>query len=187
MAKYSWLPKSVNRARRILGRIINKKELPAYTYRFDTRSPATIRATGFQPWNGAGGVSMMEHVLGSYGAGHARAGQLTKYDSQWVSTCGYGMLKRIDPTFAMQILNTNLYKIDTAVASQTGVFFDVNDVFDKAGVDRPFSTQREWCKLGGIDQAAVVETMTGATYSAQLTMPGGIAPDEHLLTGWQAF
>ena len=130
---------------------------------------------------------MMEHVNGAYAPGHAQAGQMTKHDSQWVSTCAYGMLKVIDPTFAQQILTTNVYKIDSAVALLTGAFFDVNDVFDKSGVDRPFSTQREWCKLGGIDQAAVIETMTGANYAGQLVMPGGVAPDEGLLQGWQGF
>lgn len=187
MTKYSWLPKGVNRTRRIVGRIINRKELPAFVYRFDQRSPQLIRATGFQPWNGAGGISMIEHVNNAYAAGHPQAGQQTKYDSQYVSTGAYGILKKIDPTFAQQVLQTNLYKIDTALALQTGVFFDANDVFDRAGVDRPYSTQREWIKVGGIDQAAVIETMTGANYAAQLAMPGGIAPDEHLLQGWQQF
>ncbi len=187
MAKHSWLPKAVNRKRRILGRIINRKELPAFVYRFDSRAPAAIRATGFQPWNGAGGISMMEHVNNAYATGHAQAGQQTKYDSQFVSTGAYGILKHIDPTFAQQVLQTNLYKIDAAVALQTGVFFDANDTFDRAGVNRPYSTQREWIKVGGIDQAAVLETMTGANYAGQLAMPGGTAPDEDALAGWQAF
>ena len=186
MAKYGWLPESVNRKRRILGRLINKKELPAFVYRFDSRSPQTIRATGFQPWNGAGGVSMIEHVNNAFASG-ARQGQVAKYDSQFVSTCAYGMLKQIDPTFAQQVMNTNLYKIDTAVALLTGPFMDANDVFDRAGINRPYSTQREWIKQGGIDQAAVIETMTGANYAQQLQMPGGIAPDEGQLQGWAAF
>lgn len=130
---------------------------------------------------------MMEHVNNAYAAGHQQAGQQTKYDSQYVSTGAYGMLKKLDPTFAQQVYNTNVYKIDTAIALQTGVFFDANSVFDKAGVDRPYSTQREWIKQGGIDQAAVIETMTGRNYAEQLQMPGGVAPDEHLLVGWQQF
>jgi hypothetical protein len=130
---------------------------------------------------------MMEHVNNAYPVGHAQAGQQTKYDSQFISTGAYGILKHIDPTFAQQVLQTNLYKIDAAVASLTGVFFDANDVFDKAGVDRPYSTQREWIKVGGIDQVAVVATMTGANYAAQLVMPAGDAPDENLLAGWQPF
>ena len=188
MAKYDFLPKSVNRARRIIGRVINGKQLPAFVYRFDQRTPQTIRATGFQPWNGAGGITMMEHVNNAYAAGHAQAGQQTKLHSQFVSTAGYGILKRIDPTFAQQVMNTNLYRINTALALQAGgLFFDANDVFDRAGVDRPYATQREWIKQGGIDQAAVVQYMTGANYAGQLAMPGGIAPDEHLLQGWQNF
>lgn len=130
---------------------------------------------------------MMEHVNNSYSTGHAQAGQQTKYDSQFVSTGAYGILKNIDPTFAQQVMNTNLYKIDTAVALLTGAFYDANDVFDRAGVNRPYATQREWIKAGGIDQLAVIETMTGATYAGQLQMPGGVAPDENQLQGWAAF
>lgn len=161
MAKYNWLPDKVNRKRRIIGRVINRKRLPAFVYRFDTRKPNLIRVTGSQPWNGAGGISMMEHVNNAYEAGHQKAGQPTKYDSQFISCGAYGILKNIDPTFAQQVLQTNLYKIDTAIALQTGVFFDANDVFDKAGVNRPYSTQREWIKAGEISQAEVIETMTG--------------------------
>lgn len=67
-----------------MGRIINGKELPQYVYRFDTRPPAKKRVTGFQPWNGAGNVSMMEHVNNSYGLGHVKASPPSKHDSQWV-------------------------------------------------------------------------------------------------------
>ncbi len=182
----SSVSKWIGRQRRIIGRVINRKALPTYTYRWDTRSPQTIRATGFQPWNGGGNINLIEHVNNAYGAGHARAGQQTKHDSQWVSTGGYGMLKKLDPTFAQQVLNSNLYKIDTAIASTTGNFMDANDYFDKAGVDRPYATQREWIKLGGVDQAAVIEYMDGQTYVNQLNQQF-VAPDEHLLTGWQAF
>src|ERR1700680_1939483 len=103
MAKYEWLPAGVNRKRRIIGRIINAKALPQYTYRLDQRAPVLIRATGFQPWNGGGNITLVEHVTNAYGANHAQAGQATKHDSQWVSTAGYGMLKNLDPTFAQQI------------------------------------------------------------------------------------
>ena len=178
--------KWVGRKRRIIGRIINGKELPTHTYRWDTRAPATIRATGFQPWNGGGNVSLMEHVNNAYAAGHARAGQQTKRDSQWVSTGAYGMLRKLDPTFAQQVLNSNLYKIDTATALTTGYFMDANDHFDKAGVDRPYSTRREWIKLGGIDQVAVIAYMTGQTYVNQLNNSFE-APEENSLNGWQAF
>ena len=183
MSKFS---KWAGRQRRIIGRVINSKELPAHTYRWDTRTPATIRATGFQPWNGPGNVSLMEHVNNAYALGHAQAGQQAKYDSQWVSTGAYGMLKRLDPTFAQQALGSNLYKIDTATALTTGNFMDANDHFDKAGFDRPYSTQREWIKNGGIDQVAVIEYMNGQTYVNQLNAHF-VAPDEHLLAGWQVF
>src|SRR3954447_26790475 len=145
MSKFS---KWAGRQRRIIGRIINHKALPAFTYRWDTRTPVVIRATGFQPWNGGGNITTMEHVNNSYGPNHAQAGQQTKHDSQWISTGGYGMLKRPDPTFAQQVLNSNLYKIDTAFAVHTGNFTDANDYFDRAGVDRPYASQREWIKLG---------------------------------------
>lgn len=175
-----------SRQRRIIGRVIQRKSVPPYVYRLDARSPATIRATGFQPWNGGGGVSLIEHVTGAYPHGHAKAGQLVKPDSQWVSAGAYGLLKRLDPTFAQQIKNTNLYKIDSAVALATGNFYDVNDAFDKAGIDRPYATQREWLKAGGIDQAAVIETMPGATFFRQYDMTTG-APDEGALNGWVGF
>lgn len=184
--KYAWLPESVNRKRRIIGRIINKKQLPAYVYRFDDRAPATIRATGFQPWNGGGTITVIEHVNNAYGLAHPNAGQQTKHDSQYVSCGGYGILKRIDPTFAQKLMVTHVYKIDTAVASQTGMFYDANDIFDKAGINRPYATQREWLKDGGIDQAAVVFTMTGMTFFNQLNA-NNIAPDEGQLAGWAAF
>ncbi len=180
------MPKWLARQRRIIGRVINRKDLPTHTYRWDTRTPATIRATGFQPWNNTGIVTLIEHVNNAYGPNHAQAGQQTKHDSQWVSTGAYGMLKRLDPTFAQQVLNTNLYKIDTAAALATGNFLDVNDTFDKAGIDRPYSTQREWLKLGGVDQASVIEYMTGADFFNQYDLVNG-APAENALAGWQVF
>ena len=120
MAKFDCLPASVNRIRRILGRRILNKELPTFVYRFDTRPPQMIRSEGFQPRpNSIGGVSMMEHVNNCYAIGHAHEGRATKYDSQFVSTGAYGMLKPIDSTFAQKLLETNLYKIDTTIALQT--------------------------------------------------------------------
>jgi hypothetical protein len=160
--------------------------LPQYTYRLDQRTPVVIRATGFQPWNGGGGITLMEHVNNAYGANHAQAGQQAKHDSQWVSTAGYGMLKNLDPVFAQQILNTNVYRIDTVAALATGNFMDANDYFDKAAVNRPYSTQREWLKLGGVDQVAVVDYMPGQTYFGQLNAQFE-APNENALVGWQAF
>lgn len=40
-----------SRNKRKLGRIISGKALPAYTYRWDKRELANIRADGFMPWN----------------------------------------------------------------------------------------------------------------------------------------
>ncbi|WKD50042.1 hypothetical protein [Microbulbifer spongiae] len=186
MAKYDFLNEQVNRVRRRVGRIINGKTLPPYVYRFDTRAPAVIRVSGFQPWDALGAVSLMEHVNNAFAANHAKAGMQTKYDSQWVSTGGYGLIAKIDPTFAQQILNTNLYKIDTSIALRTGNFSDANDHFDRAGINRPYATQREWIKSGGIPQEAVIECMEGLTYANQLDNRGN-APAENLLQGWRRF
>ncbi len=82
----------IKRKRRIIGRIVSRKHLPTYTYRWDTRGPSDIRASGFQPWDAAGVIGLMEHVNNAYAAG-PQAGQTTKHDSQWISTGGYGMLK----------------------------------------------------------------------------------------------
>ncbi len=173
------------RRRRIMGRVLNKKELPQYTYRFDTRAPSVIRALGFQPWANAGTISVIEHVKNSYASG-AKAGQQTKHDSQWVSTGAYGLVKKLDPTFAQQVLSTNLYRIDTTLALATGNFFDANDTFDRAGIDRPYATQREWIKVGGVPQSAILHCMTGRAFFDQYDFSTG-APEEHLLTGWTTF
>ena len=133
----------------------------------------------------------MEHVNNAYAVGHAQANAPVKHDSQFVSTCGYGMLKVLDPTFAQQIMGTSIYKIDTAVALLTGNFSGANDVFDPAGDNRPRMTQREWIKLGSIDQAAVIETMTGAptpinssrpapSPPTSISSPAGRCSDRHL-------
>lgn len=127
----------------------------------------------------------MEHVNNAYAANNPLAGQQAKYDSHWVSTGGYGLIKRINPTFAHQVLNTNLYKIDTARAPATGNFYDANDAFDRGGVNRPYATQREWIKLGGIDEQAILWYMDGQTYNNQLN--NAVAPDEDALVGWQPF
>jgi hypothetical protein len=77
-----------------------------------------------------------ETVLSAAGLSWRIPAQQTKYDSQWVSTAAYGMLKRLDPTLAQRILIRYAHKIDTNIASATGNFMDANDFFDKAGVDR---------------------------------------------------
>jgi hypothetical protein len=172
-----------HRWRRIIGRWLNGKTLPTNTYRWDTRAPDVIAQSGFQPWNPAGNIQLDEHVNNAFASG-AKQGQAAKMESQWVSTGAYGMLKKLDPTFAQQVLNTNLYKIDTQVAKTTGSFSDANDHFDRLGKKRPYASQREWIKLGGIPGQAVVAWMTGKTFLDQYDFTTG-APDEGALTGWQ--
>lgn len=175
----------MERKRRILGRIINRKELPTFTYRLDKRAPATVRLEGFQPWLPDGDITLTQHVKGAYASG-PRKGEQTKYDSQWVSTGAYGLIKNIDPVFAHQINHTYVYRIDTRLALSTGQFTDVNDDFDKRGLHRPYATQREWLKLGGIPQNAVNAYMSGLDFMAQYDFDTG-APDELALLGWRTF
>ncbi len=132
-------------------------------------------------------MTLIAHVNNAYGVNHPRAGQQTKHDSQWVSTGAYDMVKTLDPTFAQQVFDTHLYKIDTTAALATGGFHDVNDAFDKAAIDRPYSTQREWLKVGGIPQNAVTEYMAGRDFMNQYDIANNRAPDESSLTGWLAF
>jgi hypothetical protein len=63
---------------------------------------------------------------------------------------------------------------------------DANDHFDRAKMNRPYATQREWIKNGGISQNAVIEYMPGKDFALQMGA-GGIAPDEAELTGWLTF
>jgi len=96
------------------------------------------------------------------------------------------MLKHLDPVFANQILQTFVYRIDTAKSLENGGhFYDVNVLFDKAGIDRPYATQREWIKDGGIPAIAIVAYMPGRDYFSQLKQ--FCAPDEDRLTMWQVF
>ena len=173
-----------HKARRIVGRWINNKQLPVNTYRWDTRLPAKIANSGFQPWNANGNIRLEEHVNNAFASGEQQ-GQQAKYESQWVSTGAYGMLKKLDPTFAQQVLNTYLYKIDTTTAKTTGEFSDANDYFDKINKDRPYASQREWIKLGGIPPEAVVKWMRGKDFVEQYDIDTG-APNENELTGWKA-
>ncbi|CAD5203208.1 hypothetical protein [Pseudomonas sp. FEN] len=174
---------AILREKRILGRMINGKKLPAFTYRWDSRDPRLIRAIGFKPWSQQGCLTLVEHVRNIHLNG-TNAGRLAKFDSQFVSTGGYGMLKKLDPVFAQQVLNTNLYRINTEIASATGKFWDVNEFFDKANIIRPYPGQREWAKEGGIPPRAVVEYMTGKVFVEQYDFVTG-APDEQKLEGWR--
>lgn len=158
---------------------MTQKELPPYVYRQDSRDPDTIRKFGFQPRQRNDLVSILDHVNGSYSSG-PRQGQLTKEDSQWVSTGAYGMLQKLDPTIAQRLVDYFLYKIDTGLALRTGEFHDINDVFDRAGIRRPYPTQREWLKAGGISPAAVVGWLPGSMFAAQYNVTSG-APEEVIL------
>ena len=166
------------RAKRIVARFFTKT-LPRNTYRWDTRDPNTIAQEGFQPRNPGGNIRLDEHVNNVL-----NNGEVAKYQSQWVSTGAYGMLKKLDPTFAQQVLNTNLYKIDTTIAKRTGNFHDANDFFDKKGKKRPYASQREWAKLGGVPAAAIVKWMPGEDFFNQYSLENG-APDENALANWQ--
>jgi hypothetical protein len=84
------------------------------------------------------------------------------------------------------VLQNTLYRVDTSLAAATGPFRDANDTFDKAGIDRPYATQREWVKEGGIPQNAIIEYMSGQTYYNQNDFANG-APAEDELTGWENF
>jgi|GEM_PF-1698337 len=174
----------LHRWRRIIGRWINKKKLPTNTYRWDTRAADVIAQVGFQSWKSDGTISIEEHVNNAFMSG-AKKGQMAKKESQWVSTGGYGMLKKLDPTFAQQVLNTHLYRIDTSAAKTAGNFNDANDHFDKIGQARPYASQREWIKEGGVPGASITHWMTGKTFLDQYDFTTG-APDEGALTGWQA-
>lgn len=130
--------------------------------------------------------SSIPNTLEEQVTGVLESGGGAKHESQWVSTGAYGMLQKLDPTFAQQVLNTNLYKIDTAKAKEgnQNSFVDVNAHFDKIGKDRPYATQREWAIQGGVPPAAIVEFMSGKSYFDQYDMETG-APAESALSGWQ--
>ena len=172
------------RRKRIVSRIILRKHLPEFTYRWDARTPKQISSSGFMPWAQDGKLSLIEHVTSAFAVGHEMEGQLAKKYSQWVSTGAYGMIKKLDPTFAQQVLNTNLYMIRTKSALITGDFYDANDHFDRHGIARPYATQREWVKLGGVPAGAVIKCMTGKEYMSQYDFVTG-APPEDKLTGWE--
>ena len=174
---------ALGRKKRILTRKI-KKTLPKYVYRWDRRSPDVIRRDGFQPWAVGGDLSVIEHVKNALGNHRSNPGMNAKEYSQFVSTGGYGMLSNLDPVFAQQVLDTNLYKIDTTICGGiSSDFFDVNDVFDRAGLHRPYKDQREWAKQNGIPNLAIVGVMCGRKFMSQYDFKNG-APKEENLIGW---
>ncbi|MCY0388371.1 hypothetical protein OVY01_14225 [Robbsia sp. Bb-Pol-6] len=180
------MPNRFFREKRILGRVLARKQLPGFVYRWDERDIAVIRREGFQPWKPEGTITLVEHVRGTYRR-NACPRELSKYESQFVSTGSYGMLKRIDPTFACKAFSANLYRIRTGIALETGVFQDVNDAFDRSGIVRPYATQREWLKSGGIPARAIVAYMPGKTFIAQYDIAKNVGPEEADLKGWLPF
>lgn len=166
-------------------RWLSNKKLPSNTYRWDTRDAGTIAKEGFQPWNSEGTVSLTEHVMGS----SADDGHAVKYESQWVSTGAFDMLKTIDPIFAQQVLNTNLYKIDTAAVQKItkSEFVDVNKYFDSIGKKRPYASQKEWAmQKEGIPAQAIVAWMPGSEFIKNYDLAKNeLSTDEASLPGWQ--
>lgn len=178
------------RKRRIIGRLINNKALPQYTYRWDARDAAAIGGTGFQPWLATGNVTIIEHVNNSYAVGHPLHGVRTpKNDSQFVSTGAYSFLEHMDAIFTQRAMTFYLYKIDTQLALATGLFYDVNDTFDRANQRHTYRSQREWLKDGGITPNAIVASMYGPTFMAQCNIDaqGLHPPTEANLAQWTAF
>ena len=110
---------------------------------------------------------------------------MTNNFSQWVSTGSYRMFRPIDGVFAQDIRAFWLYQIDAEAAMESGEFVDVNDHFDRAGVQRLYASQREWIKFGGISSGAVKKYMHGGDLLTQ--MNGPYAPEEAALTGWNNF
>ena len=175
---------SLVRKKRIVTRNVRGKSLPQYVYRWDTRSPDVIKIAGFQPRAIDGDLSVIEHVNNALGSHRSNPEMNAKEYSQFVSTGSYGMLSTIDPVFAQQVLHTNLYKIDTTMIGCSSDFFDVNDVFDRAGLRRPYKEQREWAKINGIPRLAIIEVMTERELMSQYDFKHG-SPKEKDLTGWK--
>jgi RHS repeat-associated protein len=140
---------SIMRTKRIWGRKLNGKTTPDSVYRWDDRPPHVIAQEGFAPHNPDGSISIQEHVTGSLSDG-----KRAKYESQYVSTADYSMVK--DPVLLQTSAarpGANLYRIDTSKVP--GGFTDVNDYFDQRGLARPYPTQREWAHDGAIPPDAV--------------------------------
>jgi Domain of unknown function (DUF4157) len=165
-------------------RFLMGKKLPASTYRWEPLSPELVSQHGIPPRKKQGSVSLKEHVTGASEVDQ----KMVKFDSQWISTGAWGMLKKLDPTMAHQVLERTLFKIDTARAEEDNEhkFVDVNKHFDQMGQPRPYPSQREWAIEGGIPPRAVVGWMTGEQYMSQYDdATGGIPGGEESLRGWQ--
>jgi hypothetical protein len=181
----SWI-EGFKRKMRILKRILDKKSLPPKVYRLDARPPEKISYEGFQPWKPEGQISIEEHVNNVL---KNSGGKLAKYDSQFVSTAGYKGLA--DATLAQICGGKFIYKVDTKFAGMDkSNSADVNDYFDRLGQRRPYSTQREWIKSGGIPGAAIEEYLpAGDFYKNQVkykTKPLRLQlPKESDIKGWR--
>jgi hypothetical protein len=174
---------ATRRWRRVKRFLMNKK-LPASTYRWEPLSPELVSQHGIPPRKKQGSVSLKEHVTGASEVDK----KMVKFDSQWISTGAWGMLKKLDPTMAQQVHDRTLFKIDTAKAEEDNEhkFVDVNKHFDQMGQPRPYPSQREWAIEGGIPPRAVVGWMTGEQYMSQYDhATGGIPGGEESLRGWQ--
>ncbi len=140
--------------------------MPQSVYRMDERTPEVIAGVGFQPWNPAGTVNIVEHVTqvlrttktdrpdGTSGA----IGMGAKKHSQFVSTAGNLDFAK-DPTLLAGLLNKYFYKITTTVNPAN--FNDVSKHFDDMGEPNPYETQFEWAHDGGIPPASVTQYFKG--------------------------
>jgi len=146
-------------------RIRARIPLPDFVFRSDTRDPAIIAKDGFQPWNSAGTISIVEHVKGSLEAARAdigdqsgAVGALAKHHSQFVSTAADIEFAK-DPVLVAGLRSKIFYKI--ATAQNPATFTDVGEHFDGQNLPNPFEKQLEFVQLGGIPGDHVVEYVDG--------------------------
>jgi len=147
-------------------RLRDRMPLPASVFRMDERGPGDIAKLGFQPWNGKGNISIVEHVkqvlkTKQETAPTGESGEIgmgAKKHSQFVSTAG-DMNFAKDPTLLAGLLAKKFYKIDTTVDPLT--FTDVNKHFDELGEPNPYEPQFEFIKSGGIPGNQVTHYVEG--------------------------
>lgn len=138
---------------------------PDFVFRMDERAPAVIAQVGFQPWNPAGTLSIIEHVKGAIEVARAdvngksgAVGAGAKPHSQFVSTAADLEFAK-DPVLAQGLPGKYFYKISTAAAPDT--YTDVGEHFDGQQVANPFEKQLEFIQRGGIPGNQVVEYIAG--------------------------
>ena len=162
------------------------ESLPANLYRWDPLGPEVVAEHGLPQRDSTGTVSLKEHVNGSADAD----GRIVKYESQWISTGAWGMLKKLDPVLAQQVHDRTLYRINPVQAEADSggrKFKNVAEHFDDIGKKQPYPGQHEWALEAGISAASIVGYMTGQTYLDQYDPAiGGIPGGEAGLTGWTA-